>query len=102
MDKRINDPCPPTADPLHSMMLVAKSHAMVSEALRLVCEAEKLMAQEWQYHRPDCHWKLPDEYAANAAKARESIRPFLADIYWTENSLRRYGKICEAQQPGGK
>jgi hypothetical protein len=95
MDPRINDRCPPTSDPMHSMAQVSEAYQLLSQALEMVRKAEKLMTDEWQWHRPDCNWKLPADYAAHAEAARENIRPFLADAYWTQNSLRKYGKPDE-------
>ncbi len=77
---------------MHSMAQVSEAYQLLSQALEMVSKAERLMTDEWQWHRPDCGWKLPTEYANHAKAARENIRPFLADAYWTQNSLRKYGK----------
>ena len=65
---------------------------MLFPGLVIVKEAEKLMIDEWNWHRPDNNFTLPLEYALHAKAAKENIQKFLSDAFWTQNSLRKYGQ----------
>ena len=80
---------------MHSMAQVSEAYQLLSSALENVRKAHKLMLDEWQWHRPDCNWKLPADYDAHAMTAARSVQAFLADAYWTQNSLRRHGKPAD-------
>lgn len=95
MDPRINDKCPPTSDITHSLCLVSEAVAKLSAARELVNQAEKLMQNEWAWHRQDCGFKLPEEYQENLEKARKFTHAAACDAFWTRNSLQKYGKTDE-------
>lgn len=95
MDARINHKCPPTSDVTHSLCMVSEAFAKLSTARTLIRESSELMKNEWAWHRADCLFKLPEEYQENLTKALEFAHAAERDSFWTQNSLRKYGKTDE-------
>lgn len=77
---------------MDSMMMVSEAYQLLAKANEMIAQAGELMTNEWRYHRPDCEWKLPENYAANLHIAHEAVRKCIGDAYWTRNALRKFGK----------
>ena len=96
MHPRMNLPCPPSTDAMHSMMMQAQAEALLETAHNLVREAFKLLSDDFTWHRPDCAWKVPPDIAAEGDAAFAAVKALRASTHWTVNSLR---KKPEAQLP---
>lgn len=100
MHPRMNLPCPPSTDVMHSMMMQSQAEAMIETAHKLIADARRLLADDYQWHRPDCHWKLPRDIDEESMKACEAVRAFRASTHWTVNSLRGFVKPAPESKEG--
>jgi hypothetical protein len=92
----MTDDCPPSSDLMYSMLKVTQARTLVSTAIDLLAEAIRVTQNEWKWHRPDCDWHIPNEMQQRVWNADHALRGFLADLHWTQNSLRRHPAIDES------